>query len=80
MGSNNRHLCLNAITGIAMALEVRSRYHPDGIIWFHESDGSFTPITIQESSRLTTINRFDFSFVYGGSVKWHKLPLPLTLE
>lgn len=69
---------MTAITGTAMALKLKGYHELDGMIYFPEGDG-FSEIPIKESSRLKSVNMFDYSFVYGGSLEY-KAALELFLE
>lgn len=60
---------MNAITGTAMALKVKGKHNLDGIVYFPDGD-SYTELSIKDSSNLSDVNMFDFSFVYGGSVEY----------
>lgn len=62
---------MNAITGTAMALKVKGKHNLDGRVYFPDGD-SFTELSIKDSSNLSDVNMFDFSFVYGGSVEYKR--------
>jgi len=60
---------MNAITGTSMALKVKGKHNLDGVVYFPDGD-SYTELFIHDSSKLSDVNMFDFSFVYGGSLEY----------
>lgn len=62
---------MNAITGTAMALKVKGKHNLDGIVYFPDGD-SYTELSLKDSSNLSDVNMFDFSFVYGGNVEYKR--------
>lgn len=69
---------MQAITGTAMGLKVRGRHRLDGKVYL-PNGSSFDEIEITDSSDLKSVNMFDFSFVYGGSLDI-KTRIPLFVE
>lgn len=56
-------------SGASMSLKVNGVYKLDGVIYFPDSEG-YSEIPIKDSSRLTDVNLFDFSMIYGGELKF----------
>ncbi|HOH98717.1 MAG TPA: porin family protein [Candidatus Cloacimonadota bacterium] len=69
---------LHLITGTAMSIKVKGRHELEGKVFLPDGD-DFSEIPITESSDLSSVNMFDFSFIYGGAVD---LPVkfPLSVE
>jgi hypothetical protein len=67
-----------AITGSAMAVKLKGKHDLRGMVYLPDGD-DFTEIAISESDDLSEVNMFDFSFVYGGSLRF-KTKLPISLQ
>ncbi|MDZ4182249.1 MAG: outer membrane beta-barrel protein [Candidatus Cloacimonadaceae bacterium] len=72
-------ISLDAVAGTAMSLKVRSSHALDGIVYFPDGNGGYSEIPIIESSKLPYVNMFDYSFVYGGTLRF-KRANPFFLE
>ncbi len=69
---------LTALTGTAMGLKIKGDRELKGTVYFPNGSG-FDAIPLQAESKLSDVNQFDYSFVYGGSLNL-KTKLPLCLE
>jgi hypothetical protein len=70
---------LSAITGTAVGIKLKGYHELKGKIYLPNSAGGFDAYDAWEESRLSDVNMFDFSFVYGGALRI-KSKLPLHLE
>lgn len=70
---------LSAITGTAVGIKLKGYHELKGKIYFPNSAGGFDAFDVREESRLSDVNMFDFSFVYGGALRI-KSKFPLHLE
>lgn len=76
---DNSKISLDTVAGTAMSIKVRSSHSLDGIVYFPDGNGGYSEIPIIEGSKLPYVNMFDYSFVYGGTLRF-KRANPLFLE
>ncbi len=73
-----KKLSAQAITGTAMGIKVKGKHKLNGKVYLPEGD-DFEELVISESSKLSEVNMFDFSFVYGGALDF-KTRVPISLQ
>jgi len=70
----NNRLKIYPIVGTAVSFKVGGKRTLNGKFFLPESDESFTEFVIKEDSNLSSVNMFDFGFVYGSAIITKTIP------